>query len=122
MTPRALDFRKNYEKYLAEFRQEVKELKLKMTVGSTKRSVEVKLGKTVEEICHVLPGFPYSPFDCRAMFDPIDYVVFIGATHDLVTQVDFVEVKTGDSDLKKAQRQIRDAVTEGRVLLRRVNL
>jgi predicted Holliday junction resolvase-like endonuclease len=121
LTPRAIDFRKQREEELIEFEQEVKNLQHKLTEGFTKKSVEVKLGKTVEKICHVLPGFPYSPFDCRALFDPIDYVVFIGASRNQVTQVDFVEVKTGQSSLNKAQRQIRDAVNDRHVRVREVS-
>lgn len=116
----ALDYKESLDDALAELQKEVKEYREKLTKGFTKKSVEVKLGKTVEKICQVLPDFPYSPFDCRAMFDPIDYVVFVGASRDLISQVDFVEVKTGESALKKPQRQIRDAIVDHQVQIRKV--
>lgn len=74
-------------------------------------------------------GETFSPFliqewsakDFRHIGDPIDYMVFIGAEDvrsNLQSELDgivLLEVKTGDSDLNKVQRRIRDAVVNGDV-------
>lgn len=120
LTAKAKEFAAKLQLEMKGLRDEVKAYKYKLTAGFTKRSVEVKLGKTVEKICPVLPGFPYQPLDCRAMYDPIDYLAFVGATKGEVNHLDFVDVKTGNAQLKKVQREIRDAVLDGKVDVRRV--
>jgi predicted Holliday junction resolvase-like endonuclease len=120
LTPRAEEFQDEMNKGLADMRQRVKELRYALTDGRTKKSTEVKLGKTVEKICPVLPGFPFEPSDCRALFDPIDYVAFVGLTRGSVSRLDFIDVKTGGSALSQRQRQIRDAVSDGAIRLWRL--
>lgn len=120
MTPRAKEYVDMMNKGFADLKQREKEFKYLITEGRTKRSVEVKLGKTVEKICPVLPGFPFEPSDCRALFEPIDYVAFVGLTKGSISRLDFVDVKTGGSRLNQRQREIRDAVTDGAVRLRRL--
>jgi predicted Holliday junction resolvase-like endonuclease len=76
----------------------------------------VNIGKVVEKIATTLVGFPAHPKDCRSLFDPIDLVIFDGMTRlSRVEAIHFVEVKSGGSQLNARQRQIRDAVLEGRV-------
>ncbi len=120
LPPAARPFLEEQRANIDAYKQKVHDLQLKLTTGFTKKSVEVKLGKTVEKICPVLPGFPYSPLDCRALFDPIDYLAFVGASKGTVSKLDFVDVKTGHARLNIVQRQIRDAVDDGEVELRRV--
>ncbi len=115
LTPSAKAFVKSVEEELADLRDEVKDLEYKLTAGFTKKSVEVKLGKTVEKICAVFPGFPYVPSDCRALFDPIDYLAFKGLKGGSISQLDFVDVKTGRARLNDVQKEIRDAVDDGKV-------
>lgn len=91
-----------------------------LTDGFVQRSVEVKFGKTMEKIVPVLQGFPYDAGDCRAMFDPIDYVAFVGASGGAVSRVDFIDIKTGAAQLTQVQRQIRDAVEDGKVRVHRI--
>jgi len=120
LTPRAKEFVDMMTRGLADLRQREKELKFALTEGRTKKSAEVKLGKTVEKICSVLPGFPYEPSDCRALFDPIDYVAFKGLSRGTISRVDFVDIKTGASRLNQRQREIRDAISDGAVRIRRL--
>lgn len=117
---RAREFVELVKADVARLRDDAGQLKHKLTDGFTKKSVEVKLGKTVEKVLPVLPGFPYNPLDCRALFDPIDYVAFVGAAEGSVRSLEFVDVKTGHAQLKDVQRQIRDAVTDGAVKFRRM--
>ena len=103
---------------LTALQHEVRLLHARLTAGFTKKSVEVKLGKTVEKIVPALPGFPIDRGDCRAIFDPIDYVGFVGLSRGSVSRLEFIDVKTGNARLSKVQRTIRDAVEDGKVSIR----
>jgi predicted Holliday junction resolvase-like endonuclease len=101
--------------------REVERLRSRLTSGFTKRSVEVKLGKTVEKIVTALPGFPIDRSDCRAIFDPIDYVGFVGLSAGNVSRLEFLDIKTGGARLSPVQKAIRDAVEDRKVNLREVD-
>jgi predicted Holliday junction resolvase-like endonuclease len=108
---------------LAELRQaqdELKAFRKSLTTGFTLRSVEVTLGKTVEKVIPGLKDFPYRPEDCRVLYEPIDYIVFNGLSKGTLSNVDFVEVKSGNANLSPDQRAIRDAVEDHRVSFMRV--
>jgi predicted Holliday junction resolvase-like endonuclease len=76
------------------------------------------VGKVAEKIALSLPGFPVDPADCRALFEPIDYVVFRGlARQGVIDSLLFVDVKTGNRKLEDHQCQIRDLVQAGKVSL-----
>jgi predicted Holliday junction resolvase-like endonuclease len=74
-----------------------------------------QLGKTLEKIAPMFPGFGHHPADVRPVFDPIDFVIFDGYFQGEVTGVTFVEFKTSESKLTGIQRSIRDAVDRKRV-------
>jgi predicted Holliday junction resolvase-like endonuclease len=103
---------------LRQLRQEVRQLHTRLTEGFTKKSVEVKLGKTVEKIVPALPGFPFDRGDCRAIFDPIDYLAFVGLSKGRVSRLEFIDIKTGGARLNDRQKAIRDAVEDGKVSIR----
>ena len=106
---------------LTELQQEIKQLHNRLTEGFTKKSVEVKLGKTLEKIVSALPGFPLDRADCRAIFDPIDYVGFVGLSTGNVSRLEFIDIKTGNARLSNVQKAIRDAVEDRKVTLREVS-
>jgi predicted Holliday junction resolvase-like endonuclease len=72
-------------------------------------------GKVYEQLLPYLPDFPYNPKDVRFLGSPVDLVVFDGLDRGLVERVVFIEVKTGQSNLTRRERQVRDAVKAGRV-------
>ncbi len=83
---------------------------------SEQRTIDVNLGKILEKIAPVFDGFGYSARDCRALFEPIDYLVFQGlARRGQVEALVFVDIKTGGGGLNQHQCQIRDAVNDGKV-------
>jgi predicted Holliday junction resolvase-like endonuclease len=63
------------------------------------------------------PDFPFDPRDCRALFEPIDYIVFQGlGKGEFVDALHFVEVKSGVRPrLSKRERGIKDVVSSGNV-------
>jgi predicted Holliday junction resolvase-like endonuclease len=101
---------------------------------SLERSRATLKGRIAEQMAPLLPGFSYLPSDARFLGDPIDYVVFNGATgarekggapESLGTpaaleaspalEVVLLEVKQGGSALSTLQRAIAAAVEAGRV-------
>lgn len=74
-----------------------------------------QLGKTLEKIAPMFPGFGHHPYDVRPIFDPVDFVIFDGYFQGEVTDITFVEFKTGQSRLTDIQGSIRDAVDKKRV-------
>jgi predicted Holliday junction resolvase-like endonuclease len=76
------------------------------------RSQAVITGKVSENVAPFMPLFPYNPKDVG---NPIDLIVFDGASEGCLRDVIFLEVKTGRSSLASVQKQIRAAVSEGRV-------
>ncbi len=79
------------------------------------RSRAGQLGKTIEKVIPMFPGFGHHPYDVRPIFDPIDFVVFDGYLQGAVTDICFVEFKTGQSRLTSLQASIRETVTRKRV-------
>ncbi len=79
------------------------------------RSRVGQLGKTLEKIAPMFPGFGHLPYDVRPIFDPIDFVVFDGYYQGGVTDIVFVEFKTGESRLTPIQNSIKRAVNKQRV-------
>ena len=115
LPPEGKEWLKDQRQSLADLKKDIADLQRKLTSGFTEKSVQVKLGKTVEKVVPALPGFPYARHDCRAIFDPIDYVAFVGLGEGTVRRVDFLDIKTGNARLSQVQRAIKDAVEDGKV-------
>lgn len=110
--PKIQELNKNVE----NAKQSFQDLVAKSTKFATKKSLEVNIGKVVEKVLPALPTFPYQPCDCRTLFDPIDYLVFDGLTKkNKVTQIHFVEVKTGSARLNEHQKQVKSVVERKRL-------
>ena len=73
-------------------------------VTSQKKSSEVRLGHIAETLAPFLDQFDFDPENCTFLGKPIDYISF---GDDEIT---FIEVKSGNSQLNKKQRHIRDLV------------
>ncbi len=73
-------------------------------------------GQVAEQLAPYLPGFPCNPGDVSFLGKPVDYVAFPGITEGKeISEVVFIEIKTGQSKLNGHEKQIRDAVKNGRV-------
>jgi predicted Holliday junction resolvase-like endonuclease len=80
------------------------------------RSRATLLGKLLERVAPCFRRFAYDPRDMRCICDPMDYVLFHGLTVERkVSQITFIEVKSGRSGLSGVQRSVRDTVERGRV-------
>lgn len=108
---------------IAEVRARIQEQKLvlsrkleRMTKGAKITAKAVNLGKIVEKIVPSFTTFTYTAGDCRALFEPIDYLVFSGLTMQRkVDALYFVDVKSGGASLSPNQRDIKRAVEDGAV-------
>jgi len=74
-----------------------------------KKSSEVKTGNIAEKVAPFLDNFPCATYDIHFMGQPLDYVAF---DED---GVHFVEVKSGNAQLSKKQRIIRDHIESKKV-------
>lgn len=88
----------------------------KIVKVTTKR---VNIGQILEKILPSTKGFRYSMYDCRSMFDPIDYLAFNGLSNSgTIESISFIEVKTGEAKLQRNQKQIKRAVEDGNLDIR----
>lgn len=88
----------------------------RMTKRAEKTALSVNLGKIVEKIVPSFASFSYSAGDCRALFEPIDYLIFSGLTdRAAVESIIFVDVKSGKARLNDTQKSIKERVAGGAV-------
>jgi predicted Holliday junction resolvase-like endonuclease len=104
---------------IKERKAALRESRERMTKGARRTAEAVNLGMIVEKIVPSFPSFAYEAGDCRAMFEPIDYLVFSGlTTRNQVEALYFVEVKSGNARLTGPQQSIKKAVEDGTVQFR----
>ena len=85
-------------------------------LDAIKRSKAVINGQMVEQIAPFLPNFPCNPADVRFVGKPIDFVAFPGAVDNKpISEILFIEVKSGNSVLSEREKEIKNAVLKGKV-------
>lgn len=73
-------------------------------------------GKFSENLSPYFPDFPYHPTELRWLGgSPTDYVVFKGMDNDEIEEIVFLEIKSGNSQLTKREKQIKEVVEEKKV-------
>jgi predicted Holliday junction resolvase-like endonuclease len=81
-----------------------------------KQSRAVLGGLVSEQMAPLLPGFPFDPGDCRFVGKPVDFIVFKGMNEKNISEVIFLEVKSGSGrNLNEQERKLRDAVQNQKV-------
>jgi predicted Holliday junction resolvase-like endonuclease len=76
-----------------------------------KRSGEVTRGKVFEQFIPFFPNFPYNPKEARFLGTPVDLIVFKGLSDNNVTEVVFIEVKTGKTaNLTRRERSLKQCI------------
>ena len=83
---------------------------------SKKRSTEVRTGHIVEKFAPFLDNFPHDPESAVFLGQPIDYLVF---EEEGIT---FSEIKSGNAQLSKKQRNIRDNILNGNVFWEEIRI
>ena len=81
-----------------------------------KQSRAVLGGLVSEQIAPLLPNFPFDPGDCRFIGKPVDFIVFRGMNEQNISEVVFLEVKSGSSkSLNQQEKRLKEAIQAGRV-------
>jgi len=81
-----------------------------------KQSRAVIGGLVSEQIAPLLPDFPFDPGDCRFIGKPVDFIVFRGMNDQNISEVIFLEVKSGAAKtLNQQEKHLREAVQAGKV-------
>ncbi len=72
-------------------------------------------GQFSEQLAPYLPDFPFSPTECRFIGKPIDFLVFSGMDEKAISEVVFVEVKSGDAQLSAPEKKLKEAILGKRI-------
>jgi predicted Holliday junction resolvase-like endonuclease len=111
-----------YKKILEEIKTRKKELKDREKQMSSKSEIaaqSINIGFIMERLAPTLKSFPFEHYDCRSLFDPIDYVIFEGLhKKGVVTKIIFTDIKTGNARLKSTQKEIKELVNSKKVNLK----
>ena len=100
--------------------EDLKRRKISAQVGAEKKAMEVGIGKILEKIIPAYRDFKIPISDCRPLFEPIDLLVFNGVSKSKVDSVTFMEIKTGNAQLAKHERMVRDAIKDKKVAFKEV--
>ena len=109
------------EKNLTKFKNWCSSKEKEIRADAINRSRNVMRGQATEHLAPYMMSNDLNPKDFRFMGNPIDYIVFSGASDvtdgvaDTINKVVFIDIKTNKSKLNKVQRRVRDAINEGRV-------
>lgn len=105
-----------YARYRAVYRYDEEDLEAARR-DAAKRSRGVRGGKAAEQLAPFGPAFSarFNPADARFLGAPVDFVVFDGLSQGELSAIVLVEVKTGSARLNGNERQVREAIVEGRV-------
>ena len=88
-----------------------------------KQSRAVLGGLVSEQIAPLLPDFPFDPGDCRFIGKPVDFIIFKGMNEQNISEVIFLEVKSGVSkSLNHQEKRLREAIQAGRVRWAQMNV
>ena len=81
-----------------------------------KQSRAVLGGLVSEQIAPLLPEFPFDPGDCRFIGKPVDFIVFKGMNKQNISEVVFLEIKSGVSkNLNQQEKRLRQVIQAGKV-------
>lgn len=119
LPPEALEYLADQKESIRQLRDELRSRQQRAKSRPEIGAEASNIGKVVEKIAPSLPGFPVQAGDCRALFEPIDYVVFQGlSSSGKVDSLLFVDVKSGKGRLSGVQRQVRQLVEHGKISLK----
>ena len=72
-------------------------------------------GQFSEQLAPYLPNFNYLPTECRFLGKPVDFIVFKGMDDKAISEVIFVEAKSGKSKLSSQEKSLKEAIEKRRV-------
>lgn len=111
------NFKKISEQQTHELEQKLNSVSAeKSKIISQKKSSEVRLGHIAETLAPFLDQFDFDPEHCTFLGKPIDYISFGDS------EITFIEVKSGKSQLNIKQRKIRDQIKDNKVSWKEVRI
>ena len=87
----------------------------KIREDAIKRSRAVLGGQFSEQLAPYLTDFPYNPTEARFIGKPIDFLVFNGMDEKNISEVIFVEVKSGKSRTNPVEKTLKNAIENNKV-------
>ena len=95
----------------------LKKLKVSADKTSEEKALSTGLGKVMQNVLPHLKDFnsQVTMADCRFIAAQLDIIVFEGASNNHIKNITFMDAKTGKAPPQKNQKQIRDAVNDGKV-------
>jgi predicted Holliday junction resolvase-like endonuclease len=109
------EFDLDFERYKMQWEADIRH-------DAVTRSNAILSGKYVENFIPFVESFEFNPRDARFIGNPIDLIVFSGASEKKPITIIFVEVKTGRSVLNDKQKLIRDAIDSKRVTWKEIRV
>lgn len=95
----------------------------KARLDAVATSKAVIKGKISENLAVLLPNWKWSVADSRFLGgSPLDFIVYQGMSNDLITDIILIDVKTGSAQLTPRQKQIKNAISAGRVSFETVHI
>lgn len=82
---------------------------------AAKRSRSSLVGNFSEQISPYLPEFPLKPSEVKFLGKPVDFIGFKGLDEENVKEIVFIEVKSGNSQLTKCEKSIKNAVENNKI-------
>ena len=96
--------KKQHEEKIPQIRQD-----------AIKQSRAVLSGQFSEQIAPYLPEFPFKPTETRFIGKPVDFVIFKGTDEKKIDEVVFVEVKSGQSQLSKVEKTLKETIQNKKI-------
>lgn len=72
-------------------------------------------GQFSEQLSPYLPDFNYLPTECRFLGKPVDFIVFKGMDEKNISEIVFIEAKSGKSKLSPQEKSLRETIEKKRV-------
>jgi len=94
-----------------EFKQQIPEIR----EDAILRSRSVLTGQFSEQLAPYFPNFPFNPTEMRFIGKPIDFIVFKGLDEKEITEIIFVEVKSGKSRLNQNEKSLKTAIINKKI-------
>jgi len=79
------------------------------------KSRAVLSGNFSEQLAPFLPNFNFNPSECRFIGKPVDLIAFKGLDEKNISEVVFIEVKSGKSKLSQTEKSLKEAIENKRV-------
>ena len=82
---------------------------------AVKRSRAVLNGQLSEQLAPFFPEFPANPTEIRFIGQPVDYIAFNGSSQGTISDISFIEIKTGSSTLSPVEKALKDAIEKKKI-------